>query len=183
MELSNLLSKVNKYTSVLSNTITYRKLWVDEVKPLIVSTLEEIITSIQLPKVKIDIRSEVENLEAIVLDLGNTSSGLSQNYENTDVKRIMIKSNGSLIYQQLFNGKIMVMIVNPHIEGYGEQKPPVIIEILRPDELNVPFIIRHMENFIKAITEWEDYDDDEPQKNVIGFNPIAVPRPEIGEES
>lgn len=183
MELSNLQSKVGKYKTVLENTVNYRKMWTDEIKPMVVSTLEEIVKTVQLPKAKIDVRTEVENLEAIVLDLGNSSSGLSQSFENTDVKRIMIKSNGSLIYQQLFNGKIMVMILNPHIEGYGEQKPPVTLEILRPDELKKPFIIRHMEHFIKTITDWEDYDDDEPQKNVIGFNPIAVPRTDTNEDS
>ncbi len=173
MDLSNLKSKVTAYHSVLENTTNYRKAWHAEVKPLLLDTLTKIVKEVQFPKCTIDERKEIENLEAVVLDLGNTSSGISQNYENTDVKRIMIKSNGSLIYQQLFNGKIMVMILNPHIDGYGEQKPPITVEILRPDELKVPFIIRHMENFIKTITDWEDFDDDEPQKSVIGFNPIG----------
>jgi hypothetical protein len=65
------------------------------------------------------------------------------------------------------------MIVSPFIEGYGQPKPPMTLEILRPDELKQPFIIRHMEAFLKNITEWEDFDDDEPQKSTNGFNPIG----------
>ena len=55
-------------------------------------------------------------IESVVLDLGRSSSGISENLEDTDVKRTMIKSNGALIYQQLFNGKVMVMITAPFIE-------------------------------------------------------------------
>jgi hypothetical protein len=69
--------------------------------------------------------------------------------------------------------KIMVMIVSPHIEGYGDPKPPLSLEILRPDELKVPFILRHIETFLRDITEWEDYDDEQPTKTGQGFNPIG----------
>ena len=66
--------------------------------------------------------------------------------------------------------------MTPYIEGYGEPKPPRPIEILRPNELTVGFIIRHVETFLKEITEWEDYDDDEPTTknafNPIGFNSL-----------
>ncbi len=90
------------------------------------------------------------------------------------LKRPMIKSNGALIYQQLFNGKILILVSTPHIEGYGEPRPPRTVEILRPDELKKPFIYRHIEIFLKDVTEWEDYDDDAPQEKTtftqIGFN-------------
>ena len=65
------------------------------------------------------------------------------------------------------------MILSPHIEGYGQPKPPLTLEILRPDELKAPFIIRHMEAFLKDITDWEDFDDEEQKSSAIGFNPIG----------
>jgi hypothetical protein len=64
----------------------------------------------------------------------------------------------------------MVMIVLPYIEGYGEPRPPKNVEILRPEELKQGFILRHVEEFLKDVTDWEDYDDDQPAKPVIGFN-------------
>ena len=57
----------------------------------------------------------------------------------------------------------MVMILNPHIDGYGEQKPPITVEILRPITESTIYHQTHG-NFIKTITDWEDFDDDEPQK-------------------
>ena len=132
-------------------------------------------------KSEVEVQDNIENLEAVVLNLGRSASGISENLENTDIKRAMIKSNGALIYQQLFNGKVMIMIVSPYIEGYGEPKPPKPLEILRPEELSQSFIIRHVETFLKDITEWEDYDDDEPSSK-HAFNPIGFHREIITEE-
>ena len=173
MDTGTLLAKVNKYKQVLENTQKYRVAWHSEVQPMLTKTLEEILKQSDLPKAEIIKRDNIENLEAVALDLGRSSSGISENVDDSGVKRTMIKSNGSLIYQQLFNGKIMVMILSPHIEGYGQPKPPLTLEILRPDELKVPFIIRHMEAFLKDITDWEDFDDEEQKSSAIGFNPIG----------
>lgn len=172
MDFGNIITRVNKYKQILQNTEDYRSAWESKIKPMLNTTLSQFISTADLPKAKIIMRDNIENLEAVILDLGNSSSGLYENIENTEMKRIMVKSNGSLIYQQLFNGKIMIMLQSPNIEGYGEPKPPVPLEILRPDELTTPFIIRHLELFLKDITDWEDFDDDQPQKSkAIGFTP------------
>ena len=174
IDLGTLISKANEYKQILDNTQSYRKEWPKKMKPLILNTLEEILKQTKI-KGKVQAQDNIENLEAVVLDLGRSASGISENLENTDIKRAMIKSNGALIYQQLFNGKVMIMTVSPYIEGYGEPKPPKPLEILRPNELTEGFIIRHVEIFLKEITEWEDYDDDEPStKNA--FNPIGFNR-------
>jgi hypothetical protein len=180
IDLGTLISKANDYKQILTNTEEYRKQWPKKMKPLILKTLKEVLKQTGI-KGDIDHQDKIENLEAIVLDFGRSASGISESLENTDIKRAMIKNNGALIYQQLFNGKVMIMIVTPFIEGYGEPKPPKPIEILRPEELTAPFIIRHVETFLKEITEWEDYDDDEPtSKNA--FNPIGFNRDLITDE-
>ena len=174
MDTGTLLTKVNRYKQILQNTDNYRAAWNDNIKPLLTATLGDIIKDADLPKAEVVVRDNIENLESVTLDLGRPSSGIAENVEDSGVKRTMIKSNGALIYQQLFNGKIMVMIMSPFIEGYGQPKPPMTIEILRPDELKAPFIIRHMEAFLKDISDWEDYDDEQSQKlNTIGFNPVG----------
>ena len=172
MDTGSLLVKAKAYKSVLENTQKYRQAWHDEIKPLLLKNLEFILKEIEV-KAEIKEVNNIENLEAIILDLGKSSSGISESLEDTGIKRTMVKMNGALIYQQLFNGKVMVMISSPHIDGYGEPKPPRSLEILRPDELKEPFVVRHVELLLKEITEWEDFDDDQPQKSSIGFNPIG----------
>lgn len=171
LDLGTLITKADSYKRILKNTVEYRKKWNSKMKPLIKSTLEDILAQTKI-EAKIEEQDKIINLEAIVLNLGRTSSGIAEQLDDTDIKRKMIKNNGSLIYQQLFNGKVMIMLVSPYIEGYGDPKPPRPLEILRPEELTAPFIIRHVETFLGEITEWEDYDDDEPStKNA--FNPIG----------
>ncbi|MEO1438261.1 MAG: hypothetical protein AAFV80_22155, partial [Bacteroidota bacterium] len=111
---------------------------------------------------------DLENLEAVVLSLGDIKSGMSKKVNNS-ISRDLIKHNGSLIYQQLFNGKVIVLINYPAIENYGQPRPPKTIGIYRPEEIQPPFFIRHLEEFMREVTNWEDYDDDEPHKK-IGFN-------------
>ena len=52
------------------------------------------------------------------------------------------------------------MLQPPMIEGYGEPQPPRQIAIYRPEEVTEPFFIRHLEELVKSVTAWEDYDDD-----------------------
>jgi hypothetical protein len=171
MDIGTLQSKVNQYNEILENTAKYRAAWPKKIKPLIKRTLRTIVHETGL-KAEIDNKSEMENLEVVFLTLGKDYSGIAEKVENSNTKRNLIKSNGALVYQQLFNGKILVMIMYPHIEGYGQPRPPKNIEILRPHELTKGFIIRHAEEFLKEVISWEDFDDDDnPQK--APFNPIG----------
>ena len=165
-DLFNLKRKVDAYKEVLENTKSYRQQWHQHLKDSIIQTLEAVIKETGL-EATISTKGEIDNLEAVVLSLGDMASGLSQNV-GAKLKRELIKHNGSLIYQQLFNGKVIVLIQYPMIENYGEPRPPKTIAIYRPEELKEPFFIRHVEDFIKEITDWEDFDDDEPNKK-IGF--------------
>ena len=169
-EYNNLQKKVANYMEVLDNTRLYRETWKNNLKDFIVNQLRSISESVGL-KATVDIKTDLENLEAIVFSLGTVQSGMYQSV-NDSIKRHMIKHNGSLIYQQLFNGKVVVIINYPFIENYGEPFPPKTIGIYRPEELKEPFFVRHLEEFITEIYHWEDYDDERPgaePNQKIGF--------------
>lgn len=166
-QLSNLKNKVERFNEVLSNTVAYREAWKKTLKDEIITQLKELVKETNL-YAEVETKEDVENLEAIVLNLGESKSGIYEKV-NKEVNRHLIKHHGSLIYQQLFNGKIIVLINYPMIEGYGQPRPPQTLAIYRPEEVKPPFIIRHVEEFVKEVTNWEDYDDDEPHQK-IGFN-------------
>ncbi len=170
-DIRRLLDKVTDYKTVLQNTHTYREAWKKTTKEFITGTLKLIIQQTGL-KASVNEKNSIENLEAVILDLGRSSSGIAESLDDTDVRRIMIKNNGAIIYQQLFNGKIMVMIVSPYIEEYGEAKPPASLAIVRPDEISENSIFGHVERMLDAIIEWEDYDDDD-KRTKIAFQPIG----------
>jgi hypothetical protein len=175
-DYNGLISKVQRYQTTLTNTKTYRERWNAQLKSVIISELENMmkITGLQG---KIETSDKVQNLEYINLSLGSEESGISE-IINEKTDKPLIKNNGSLIYQQLFNGKIQVMIVYPYIEGFGDPRPPKVIAIYRPEEIKSPFLVRHMEDFIKEITQWEDYDDDDQPTGKIGFvHNLQAPKP------
>ncbi len=164
----NFQRKVERYKEVLQNTERYRQYWQTELKPALLEHLRKAAELAQLT-CSVEERSEIQNLEALVLSLGHSQSGLGEPL-GEGLHRDLIKHNGSLVYQQLFNGKIMVMVNYPYIERYGQPQPPKTLAIYRPEEIKEPYVIRHLETFISEITFWEDYDDDRPDENQrIGF--------------
>lgn len=167
-ETTNFKKKVEHYKEILENTRHYREVWKTSLKKIIIERLTELAKASGLDY-EIEERADIENLEAVVLTLGHSESGLAEPV-GSDLRRDLIKQNGSLVYQQLFNGKILVLINLPFIEKYGQPQPPKTIAIYRPEELKDAYILRHMETFVADITAWEDYDDDLPEPNQrIGF--------------
>jgi len=177
-QLFNLKRKVQQYQEVLQTTESYRQLWREQIRDYLRQELERLIGETGLPA-KVEVRSEMENLEAIVLSLGDSKSGMYQKV-GEDLRRDLIKHNGALVYQQLFNGKIIVLVNYPFIENYGKPRPPKTIAIYRPEELKEPYLLRHLEEFLQEITNWEDFDDDEPNKR-IGFKFNFDSKPEDGD--
>ena len=167
-DTANLKRKVERYQEVLQNTHNYRARWSGGLKDDIVAVLQKISASIGLECV-VEERSDIANLGAVTLTLGSVASGLGEPVGN-GLQRDLIKNNGSLVYQQLFNGKVLVLINYPYIEKYGQPQPPRTIAVYRPEELKEPYFFRHLETFVTELTQWEDYDDDVPEPNQrIGF--------------
>ncbi len=168
-DTQNLQRKVAHYKEVLQNTQRYREIWKKELKKGIAAQLRSLAELGGLPA-KVQEVEEIQNLEAVTLTLGTSESGLGETVGN-GLRRDLIKQNGSLVYQQLFNGKILVLINLPYIEKYGQPQPTKTIAIYRPEELKEPYFQRHVETFVTDVTAWEDYDDDlvsEPNQR-IGF--------------
>lgn len=168
-DVLSLQRKVERYKEVLQNTQRYREIWKKELRKSIAEQLRSLAEAGGLPATLQEVE-DIQNLEAVVLTLGTSESGLGESVGN-DFRRDLIKQNGSLVYQQLFNGKILVLINLPFIEKYGQPQPPKTIAIYRPEELKEPYFQRHVETFMTDVTAWEDYDDDmvsEPNQR-IGF--------------
>jgi hypothetical protein len=167
IDYSGLKARVIRYKETLLNTAKYRLAWQNELREAIQGQLAAAVEAAEIPG-KVEVRSEIGNLEAVVLSLGVASSGLGEPMGD-GLRRDLIKQNGTLVYQQLFNGKILVLIQLPYIEKYGEQLPPKTIAIYRPEEIKAPHILRHVEELMTEVTSWEDYDDDSDTVQRIGF--------------
>ena len=164
--MKSLRQRVERYQEILQNTTSYRDTWKRELKVYVKQTLEQIIRETGLQAWVIE-KNEFENLEGLMLSLGQQDSGIYENLEN-GVQRHFIKEMGSLVFQQLYNGKIIVMVNYPAIDTYGDPNPQKTLGIYRPEELDEATIIRNTEDFIAELITWEDVDDTDTG-NRIGF--------------
>lgn len=167
LEYIGLKNKVIEYKKIIANAHAYRSDWNAHLKEFIISEVKTMAAAADL-ELTIRVQDNVGNLEAVTCSLGRSASGIFEKVDE-DTNKPLIKHNGTLVYQQLFNGKIQVMVSLPYIEGFGNPPPPKFIAIYRPQELKRPFLERHMEAFIKTVSDWEDFDDDEPTHQKIGF--------------
>ena len=174
-DFTGLITKVQRYQGVLANTKSYRERWASTLKAQIINDLDNMLKVSGLQGT-IEPSDKIKHLEYIVLSLGTEESGIAE-IVNDKLSKPLIKNNGTLVYQQLYNGKIQVMIGYPFIEGFGEPRPPKLISIYRPEEIKTPFILRHMEEFVKEITQWEDFDDDDHAAAKIGYQIQGLQNP------
>ena len=174
-DFESLKEKVTHYQEILQNTLSYRKKWKDTLSKEIEHFLQKAVSEAGIPG-KVERRGNMENLEAVLLTLGTVKSGM---YEvvGEEIQRHLIKQNGALIYQQMFNGKIMVMVHYPFIESLGQPSKPRMLGIYRPKELSKQSYLSHLEKFMHDMVQWEDYDDDEPNQR-IGYRLNFTPGPE-----
>lgn len=152
--------KVEKYKQMLDKVVTWRAAWDDTLKKFIQKELKKLLTNTEM-EATISEEEKIRGLESVSIKLGNRKSGI---YELADgnQRKDFFKEYGTLVYSQLFNGKVQAWMSYPFIEGLMEPRPPKLIGIFAPPEFNEQLIVENFESFLNGLIEWEDYDDDDP---------------------
>jgi len=161
--------RADKYQTILQQVMDYRDSWGSTLKEFIRSNSASILEHTGVGA-QIEIEERFENLESITISLGKSISGIAENVDGL-TKRTIIKDKGSLVYSQLFNGKVQAWMTYPIIEGLMQPKQPKMIGIYGPPEFNEDLILSNFDEFFKELIEWENYDDDQPGQEInrIGF--------------
>jgi len=166
--MEKLIKLSDELKSIYSEIEQNRKIWDQNLKPLIIKTFKYVQKKIDL-KLKIREINEIKNLEAVRLTFGFLNSGLFVEKKNKKQKippMVLIKKGGYLSYSQIANGKISVFIHYPYIEGiYGDPDNILEIGIFTAGELTKDGILEHVEQFLEEIVKWE-----KEEKKLIGFH-------------
>lgn len=171
--------RVDKYKEMLDKVTQWRTTWSKSLKTFILKEINKLIETTGLEATVLE-EQKIKGLEAITIKLGSKKSGIYEMADATNERRDFFKEYGTLVYSQLFNGKVQVWMTYPFIEGLIEPRPPQLIGIYAPPEFNESLIISNIESFLKNLIEWEDFDDDDPNtppKSQIGFG-ISPPEGE-----
>jgi hypothetical protein len=90
-DYKGLITKVERYQSILANTKSYREKWNDHLRQLITTELENMLKASNLEG-KIELQDKVRHLEFIVLSLGSEESGITE-IINEKTDKPLIKHN------------------------------------------------------------------------------------------
>ena len=167
-------NRAKKYTAMLNQVMEFRKAWGEGLKAFITDTTEKILEQTNVSG-QIIVEERFENLESITISLGKSISGIAE-YVDEETKRNIIKDRGSLIYSQLFNGKVQAWMTYPVIEGLMQPKSPKLIGIYAPPEFEEDLILSNFDEFFKELIEWENYDDDLPDGKKITRIGFGLPK-------
>jgi len=172
--------KVEKYKDMLNKVEEWRGTWDKSLKKFILTESKKLFDSTGLDA-SITEEEKLKGLESISIKLGNKKSGIYEAEDNLKDRKDFFKEYGTLVYSQLFNGKIQAWMTYPFIEGLMEPRPPKLIGIFAPPEFSEDLIVSNVESFLKDLIAWEDYDDDDPNsppKAQIGFG-ATLDSPEL----
>lgn len=162
MQLDALKTDLQLYRTVIDKVNRNRQGW-EDAKNLIFSTLTKVVKATKM-KAKVEKEEKRRGMELVYLCFENRESGIYEEIGST--KRHYMKEGGYLFYTQIYNGKITVWISLPTIEDFMDRVPPKPIEVYEPSEIKEEIIIKHVSEFLKAMTEWEDKDI---EHHAIGF--------------
>jgi len=168
IQLEQIKNKTEAYHKALQKIQQRHQEWVQQAKPLILQTLDKIVQGVPnewyvgLQEYNEKAAQSI-NLESASLHLKNMYSGIV--YKTIDSVKSYVKYGGMLSYAQTYNRTIAVIIYYPHIEQWVEKREPLFLGNFEPSEITEVLIMKHLENFLDAMTEWEDN-----EREPIGFN-------------
>ncbi len=154
-ELTTIQENAFIYETHLKNVNRRRELWITVVKEKIRSTLESVRKNFKKIDWDITILDERKNLEAVVLKIKDTPSGISEVTTDGNTRQF-IKVGAELGFSQMISGKINVWFEYPYWENLQISKQlrkhMVTIE---PSYVTEGLIGGFVHQFLAEITNYE----------------------------
>jgi hypothetical protein len=164
--LEEIIEKAIAYQTALESSKKQieenRKVWNAETNKLIVETFQCVTQKV--PNINWEIKNvgAMENLDLLSLGFKSESSGIVGQVEG--VFKFFAKIGGKLIYSQVYNGEIYVLIDYPHIEGHVERQSPKFLDKYEPSQISADIILDHINIFLEEMLSWES-----GTRKLIGF--------------
>ncbi|MDB5268747.1 MAG: hypothetical protein JWP58_1787 [Hymenobacter sp.] len=171
MTIETIKQKGEQLKAALATIESNRKLWQDEKKGLLKTTLEQIKSELGFD-MQVQSLTYTTNSEGINLTFNNGYSGI---YEKTKTSmKSYAKHGGYIVFSQAYNGKVFVIIGYPYIEGIVTQGDAIAVGKFNPEEITADFIYKQVSFFLDEMIKWEidtsvDSQEDEARANSVGF--------------
>ncbi len=155
MKLHEITLLVNEILTLREAVELHRNHWHQSTKPQLEETFHFLKKNLA-PGFGLfyDVNIFAKNLEAVVYSLGSAYSGIVQEDDESDTA--YLKHFGHLVFGQLHNGEISVIISLPFVEELVmNTEPEIVLATLKPSELVQSKILDLFRDFLAKIVEWE----------------------------
>ena len=166
--------KFKEWHSIWDEIESRRALWTNNTRQVVIDSLHGVrdnvfIATIQGEEKKVNWHvytadGGIEHSESIILSFGVRPSGFKK--VTTETIESISKEGGSLVFAQSYNGRVLVIITYPRINGLVLEREPFSVGSYEPSIISDDFILAKVSHFVDEIIKWERGEAD---MNKIGF--------------
>ena len=153
MKLEHLEERVNEYNNSIQNLLDKRLLWQRETKNLILNTLHRVVNTYPIGW-KVQHLNWIHTTEAVNITFESFPEKFAD--KSAQLPAFNLLPGGALIFSQLYNGDIDIIVVFPLTENWmPAEKDIVELGIYSPSEITESLILEKVGEFIKDFIKWE----------------------------
>jgi hypothetical protein len=139
-----------------------RKVWNAQTNHLITEIFQVIAQNVPNLNWEVKKIDGMENLDILMLGFKNESSGIVGQVQG--VFKFFSKISGKLIYSQVYNSEVYVLIDYPHVEHHVERQTPKFLGKFLPAQITHDIVLDHINEFLEEMLNWES-----GTRKLIGF--------------
>jgi hypothetical protein len=152
MKIEYLKDRVADYKASIETVVTKKTYWNEHSRPLIVSTLKEVVSSYKLGW-KVQELDWIYNNEAVNITFDSFPLDLID--RTNKIPAFQFIPGAALVFSQSYNGQVFVFVLFPEIETVEVDTTMVKMGIFSPQEITRKLIIEKVDAFLKEMINWE----------------------------
>ena len=152
MKIEYLKDRVADYKASIETVVTKKTYWNEYSRPLIVSTLKEVVSSYKLGW-KVQELDWIYNNEAVNITFDSFPLDLIDS--TNKIPAFQFIPGAALVFSQSYNGQVFVFVLFPEIETVEVDTTMVKMGIFSPQEITRKLIIEKVDTFLKEMINWE----------------------------
>ncbi len=141
------MSKYNERIKLINQR---RDLWTNATRARLKDTLDAIVVEANNQHFLVQENISAKNWESVNLVLTAQPSGIIID------RKVVLQSASALIFSQIYNGKIMVCIQYPSIDGIVEKSADLVLGYYEPSSLTEDVIMNSFKSYMDELNKWEN---------------------------
>ncbi|MDY0780884.1 hypothetical protein [Tenacibaculum sp. IB213877] len=152
MKVEHLEERVNDYKESIKLVVDKKIKWGKEIKPLIASTLKNIVEKYSIGW-KMQELSWINNNEAVNVTFDSFPRELMDC--TNQIPEYQFVTGGSLVFSQSYSGDVYIFILFPFADNMTVETNTLELGMYSPQEITAKLIVEKVDEFLKEMIKWE----------------------------